>query len=175
MCCRIILNHNPVLEFYSKSMIGVRVECRVLRELLHQKQPELSISNASITKDGLMAKLDKKLLDELPEITISDTAPQNPKEGDLWFDDDDAVLSVYYVDVNGVGAWMGVSSDDAGIADIVSTTAALKVDKTDDTQTKLSIEKVIEVINKADKYRISFINSKDYETYSELNKKIFEN
>ena len=40
---------------------------------------------------------------------------------------------------------------------------------------KLSIEKVIEVINKADKYRISFINSKDYETYSELNKKIFEN
>lgn len=40
---------------------------------------------------------------------------------------------------------------------------------------KINIENVKEVINKVDKHREIFVNDKNYQIYSELNKKIFEN
>ena len=39
-------------------------------------------------------------------VSVSSTAPSSPSEGDLWFDDENATLLIYYDDGNGAAQWV---------------------------------------------------------------------
>ena len=39
-------------------------------------------------------------------VTVSSSAPSSPSEGDLWFDDENATLLIYYDDGNGAAQWL---------------------------------------------------------------------
>ena len=41
-------------------------------------------------------------------VTVSDTAPTNPSDGDTWFDTTDATLNVYYNDGSSA-QWVGIN------------------------------------------------------------------
>jgi hypothetical protein len=41
-------------------------------------------------------------------VTVSATAPEEPADGDLWFDSTDATMYIWYVD-GGSGSWVQVS------------------------------------------------------------------
>jgi len=56
-------------------------------------------------------------------VTISSTAPVSPSAGDLWLDDTDGSMYVYYTDPGGgASSWIGAVSRSGGILQVVSTT-----------------------------------------------------
>jgi len=46
-------------------------------------------------------------------VTVSATAPEEPSDGDLWFDSTDATMYIWYVDGES-GQWIQVSADSDG-------------------------------------------------------------
>jgi len=53
----------------------------------------------------------------LPTVTISDTTPSNPENGDLWFDSTDGTLNLYYTDGTPDNQWVSVSTDGPNVLD----------------------------------------------------------
>ena len=55
-------------------------------------------------------------------VTISTTAPSNPEEGDLWYDEDYGDLFVYVTDSSGTSQWVAVVDSQLPAALTISTT-----------------------------------------------------
>ena len=60
-----------------------------------------TVGGVAQTEEGISSDAD-------PIVTVSDTAPTNPSDGDTWFDTTDATLNVYYNDGSSA-QWVGIN------------------------------------------------------------------